>query len=111
GPLNCAPPWLSERGWHTLRALGVLVTPVTYLDGGDRAHDLSIGRSHPRAERAPLLQRALRRAHVPPAYTAPLQVDASQTTVASRPRRGGARWRTFPRMYSGGRRSVGLPWC
>ena len=28
-------------------------------------------------------------------YTAPLQVDATQTAVARWPRRGGSRWRTF----------------
>src|SRR4029450_8634723 len=31
------------------------------------------------------------------AYTAPLQVDATQTTVVGRPRRGGSRWRMCPR--------------
>ena len=40
-------------------------------------------------------------------YTAPLQVDATQTTVARWPRRGGSRWRMDPTTYSGGRRSAG----
>ncbi len=39
-------------------------------------------------------------------YTAPLQVDATQTTVVRRPRRGGSRWRMFPRTYSGGQPSA-----
>src|SRR5262249_54565957 len=40
------------------------------------------------------------------AYTAPLQVDATQTTVVGRPRRGGSRWRMCPRTCSDGRRSA-----
>jgi hypothetical protein len=45
------------------------------------------------------------------AYPAPLQVDATQTTVVGRPRRGGSRWQMFPRTYSGGRRSAESRWC